>query len=82
MSSHIGPHGFCPFCNGSKVKAYNCLDCPTKSIGCKHCHGSGCACPGGPVRTAVYTDDGKFCGLLWICQTCHGIVDPAEVTHG
>ena len=53
MASSIGPHGVCPFCNGGKGNAYNCLDCPTGFVPCERCHGTGYACPGGPVRTAV-----------------------------
>jgi hypothetical protein len=55
---------------------------------CDYCHNTGRACPGGPVRLARYdlplsaeSACGELAQRIYICQTCHTIVDAAEVKH-
>jgi hypothetical protein len=72
--ANIGPHGDCAHCYCWGFGA----------PGCPRCDGTGRACPGGEVRAAYWADDvfgeGKRSfPAIYICQTCHSVVDASEV---
>jgi hypothetical protein len=83
--SSIPPHGRkCAACRGTgQWHTWG----PCESGQCEHCHGTGRVCPGGPVRAAVHMDTlyrdklTARSASIYICQTCHSVVNPDEVKH-